>query len=122
MDSIERYLEVFEDIRRRKRWSTGINILRFAALTLASTDMADPGSGLEDTAKVLADKAGGFSPLGSGKDSHLPDRAHSRCRVRGGAPLGQGRSHATGHTRRGHPGCSVRRARGSCARLGESWV
>jgi len=65
MDSIERYLEVFEGLRRRKRWSTGINILRFAALTLASTDMADPGTRLEDTAKALADEAGGFSPLGS---------------------------------------------------------
>ncbi len=65
MDSVERYLEVFNDLRRRKRWSTDINILRFAALTLAATDMADPGTRLEETAKALADEAGGFSPLGS---------------------------------------------------------
>jgi len=65
MDSVERYLEVFEGLRRRKRWSTGINILRFAALTLAASDMADPDTDLEDTAKVLADEAGGFSPLSS---------------------------------------------------------
>jgi hypothetical protein len=65
MDPIERYLEVFDGLRRRKRWSTGTNILRFSALTLAATDMADPGADLEPTAKVLADEAGGFSPLGS---------------------------------------------------------
>jgi hypothetical protein len=65
MDSIERYLEVFEGLRRRKRWSTGTAVLRFAALTLAATDMADPGADLEATAKVLADEAGGFSPLSS---------------------------------------------------------
>ncbi len=65
MDSIERYLEVFEGLRRRKRWSTDTNILRFAALTLAAADTADPGAGLEATAKVLADEAGGFSPLSS---------------------------------------------------------
>jgi len=65
MDSVERYLEVFEGLRRRKRWSTGIEILRFAALTLAATDVADTGSDLEETAKVLAKEAGGFSPLSS---------------------------------------------------------
>jgi hypothetical protein len=65
MDSVERYLEVFEGLRRRKRWSTGTNILRFAALTLAASEIADPGADLEATAKVLADEAGGFSPLGS---------------------------------------------------------
>jgi hypothetical protein len=65
MDSVERYLEVFEGLRRRKRWSTGIEILRFAALTLAATDLAEPGSELEETAKVLSKEAGGFSPLSS---------------------------------------------------------
>jgi len=65
MDSIERYLEVFEGLRRRKRWSTDTTVLRFAALTLAAADAADPGAGLEATAKVLADEAGGFSPLSS---------------------------------------------------------
>ena len=65
MDPVEKYLEVFEGLRRRKRWSTGIEILRFAALTLAATDVADPGSDLEETAKVLSKEAGGFSPLSS---------------------------------------------------------
>ena len=65
MDPVERYLEVFEGLRRRKRWSTGTNILRFAALTLAASEVADPGADLEATAKILADEAGGFSPLGS---------------------------------------------------------
>jgi hypothetical protein len=65
MDSIERYLEVFEGLRRRKRWSTDTTVLRFAALTLAAAEAADPGAGLEATAKVLADEAGGFSPLSS---------------------------------------------------------
>ena len=65
MDPVERYLEVFEGLRRRKRWSTGTEILRFAALTLAATEVSDPGPDLEATAKVLADEAGGFSPLSS---------------------------------------------------------
>jgi hypothetical protein len=65
MDSVERYLEIFEGLQRRKRWSTGTNILRFAALTLAAAETADPGPDLEATAKVLADEAGGFSPLSS---------------------------------------------------------
>ena len=65
MDPVERYLEVFEDLRLRKRWSTGVEVLRFAALTLAATDVADPGSELEETAKVLSKEAGAFSPLSS---------------------------------------------------------
>ena len=65
MDPVERYLEVFEGLRRRKRWSTGVDILRFAALTLAATDAAEPGSELEETAKVLTKEAGAFSPLNS---------------------------------------------------------
>ena len=65
MDSIEHYLEVFEGLRQRKRWSTGTEVLRFAALTLAASDIAESGADLENTAKVLADEAGGFSPLSS---------------------------------------------------------
>jgi len=34
-------------------------------LTLAATEVADPGSELEDKAKVLSKEAGGFSPLNS---------------------------------------------------------
>lgn len=65
MDSVERYLEVFEGLRRRKRWTTDVNILRFSALTLAAMEVADPGVDLEETAKVLAKEGGGFSPLSS---------------------------------------------------------
>lgn len=65
MVTVERYLEVFEDLRRRKRWSTDRNVLRFAALTLAPIDVRDPGARLEATAKDLAKEAGIFSPLRS---------------------------------------------------------
>lgn len=65
VDSVEKYLEVFEGLRRSKRWSTDTNILRFAALTLAAADVTDPGAGVEATAKVLIKEAGGFSPLNS---------------------------------------------------------
>lgn len=63
MDSVERYLEIFEGLRRKKRWSTDANILRFCALTLAAADAADTGFDLEAAAKGLASEAGGFSPL-----------------------------------------------------------
>ena len=65
MDPVERYLEVFEGLRSRKRWSTDTNILRFAALTLAAADVVDTGADVEATAKALVDEAGGFSPLAS---------------------------------------------------------
>jgi hypothetical protein len=65
MESVERYLYVFDSLRRRKRWTTDTNVLRFAALTLAASDMTDPGVRLEDVAKILAKEAGGFSPLNS---------------------------------------------------------
>ena len=65
MDSVERYLEVFEQLRNQKRWSTGVEILRFAALTLAAADVPNIESDLEETAKVLSREAGGFSPLNS---------------------------------------------------------
>lgn len=65
MDPVERYLEIFEELRRSKRWSTDTNILRFAALTLAAADVADAGANVEATAKALADEGGSFSPLGS---------------------------------------------------------
>jgi hypothetical protein len=65
MSSVERYLEVFDGLQRKKRWSTGTNILRFAALTLAASDVTDPGGRLEETARALSKEAGGFSPLSS---------------------------------------------------------
>ncbi|MEE4272143.1 MAG: DUF4003 family protein [Thermoanaerobaculales bacterium] len=65
MDHVERYLEVFDELRRRKRWSTGDTMLRFAALTLAANDVADRNADLEATAKILEKQAGAFSPLAS---------------------------------------------------------
>lgn len=65
MDQVERYLSVFEDLRRRKRWSTDTNILRFAALTIAASEIAVDSIDLEATAKTLLGEAGGFSPLNS---------------------------------------------------------
>jgi len=65
MSTVERYLEVFEALRRRKRWSTDTTVLRFSALTLAASDVTDPGDRLEETARALSRQAGGFSPLSS---------------------------------------------------------
>lgn len=65
MDPVERYLEVFDELRRNKRWSTDVNILRFCALTLSAADVAGSGQRLEAAATILAHEAGGFSPLGS---------------------------------------------------------
>jgi hypothetical protein len=65
MDAVAHYLETFQDLQRRKRWSTGTNFLRFAALTLAASDVTEPRPDLEATAKALADEAGSFSPLAS---------------------------------------------------------
>jgi hypothetical protein len=63
----ERYLEVFDGLKRRKRWGTDTGALRFAALTLAS---ADDGHGslverLEGAADELKANAGWSSPLKS---------------------------------------------------------
>lgn len=65
MDHVERYLEVYESLRRRKRWSTDANILRFAALTIAASEIDVDSIDLEATAKALVGEAGGFSPLSS---------------------------------------------------------
>ena len=48
MQSIEHYQQVFESLRRSKRWSTDVDILRFAALTLSATDTPDPGTKLRE--------------------------------------------------------------------------
>jgi len=65
MSTVERYLEVFEELRSRKRWNTDTTILRFAALTLAAAGVDDPGQRLEETARALSRESGGFSPLKS---------------------------------------------------------
>lgn len=65
VDPVERYLDVFEELRRGKRWTTDTNVLRFCALTLAASDVVGSLDGLEAAAKTLASEAGGFSPLSS---------------------------------------------------------
>lgn len=65
METIETYLEVFEALKRKKRWSTGTNILRFTALSLAAADLDDPAGDLEAAAGILKRKAGWFGPLNS---------------------------------------------------------
>jgi len=65
MDPVERYLEVFDTLRRRKHWSIDTGVLRFAALSLAAVDVDDPAAALEKAAEILRAKAGWFGPLNS---------------------------------------------------------
>lgn len=65
MDTVRAYVETFERLRRRKRWSTDSSALRLCALSLATMDLDDPGSRLEETAAILRKRAGAFSPLNS---------------------------------------------------------
>jgi hypothetical protein len=65
METVERYLEVFEALRRRRRWSSHTSVLRFAALSLAAADLDDPAGELEEAAISLKRKAGWFGPLNS---------------------------------------------------------
>jgi hypothetical protein len=65
METVERYLQVFEDLRRKKRWATDTNVLRFAALTLAASEIDDPGGRLEAAADELRRRAGTFGKLNS---------------------------------------------------------
>jgi hypothetical protein len=64
MEITNRYLTVFEDLRKRKRWGTDVSILRFVALTLASADPGDIAR-LEEVAEQLKQRAGWTSPLRS---------------------------------------------------------
>jgi hypothetical protein len=65
METVDRYLRVFEDLRSKKRWATDTNILRFAALTLAAADIDDPGGRLEAAAATLKKRAGWTGQLNS---------------------------------------------------------
>ena len=65
METVERYLRVFEDLKRKKRWSTDTNVLRFAALTLAASEIDDPGGKLETAADELRRRSGAFGKLNS---------------------------------------------------------
>lgn len=65
MEVVSSYLRTFEDLRRKKRWTTNTMVLRFAALGLASVELADPHAKLERVASDLRDRAGWFGPLRS---------------------------------------------------------
>ena len=62
---VNRYLEGFDRLRRQKRWSTHTGVLRFAALTLAAADLADPAAQLEAAADELKRRAGWTGHLAS---------------------------------------------------------
>ena len=53
MDPVSFYLDTYEKLRRRKRWTTNTTVLRFAALTLATVDLEDPYTALENVALPL---------------------------------------------------------------------
>jgi len=65
MDPVATYLDTFEALRKRKRWSANTIVLRYAALTLASLDLAEPYAALEQAAAELRRRAGWFGPLKS---------------------------------------------------------
>lgn len=65
MQAVRNHLELFDSLRRRKRWGTDDTYLRFAALTLAYADEPDLAQRVEDAAATLRDKAGWTSPLRS---------------------------------------------------------
>ncbi len=65
MELVTSYLRTFDALRRKKRWTTNTVVLRFAALGLASVELADPHAQLERIASDLRDRAGWFGPLRS---------------------------------------------------------
>lgn len=64
-DPVLQYLQLFEQLRTRKRWSDDTTQLRFIALSLASMNLADPYTAVEAAAKTLREKSGWFGPLNS---------------------------------------------------------
>jgi hypothetical protein len=65
MDPVGFYLHTFEALRKRKRWTTNTVVLRFAALSMASLELADPYGELEAAASELRSRANWFGPLKS---------------------------------------------------------
>jgi hypothetical protein len=65
MEAVDRYLALFEELRRKKRWSTDTNVLRFAALALAANPTTDAAGRLEAAAEELRIRAGWFGKLNS---------------------------------------------------------
>ena len=64
-DPVTAYLERFEELRLFKRWSTDVNMLRFAALVLTGADLPELGDRLEQAANRIKKKAGAFGTLNS---------------------------------------------------------
>jgi hypothetical protein len=64
-DVLPIYLDRFEELRRSKRWTTDLNMLRFAALILTASDHPGLGAGLEEAARRLLKRAGTFGALNS---------------------------------------------------------
>lgn len=59
------YLEVFDSLRKTKGLKAGPNVLRFTALSLASSTVEEPEMALRETADLLYRETGFFSPLRS---------------------------------------------------------
>jgi len=64
-DALSVYLERFEELRRSKRWTTGLDMLRFSALILTASDHPGLGVGLEEAAQRLLKRSGTFGALNS---------------------------------------------------------
>ena len=64
-DPVARYLETFDRLRARKRWSTETDTIRFVALALGAAGAAVDHDALEQVAKGLRRRARWTSPLKS---------------------------------------------------------
>ena len=64
-DPVAAYLETFERLRTRKRWTTDTATYRFVALTLGAAGNRVSHDGLEEVAAGLRRRAGWTSPLRS---------------------------------------------------------
>ncbi len=64
-EPVEQYLETFERLRARKRWSTSTATFRFVALTLGAASSTVSFDRLEQTASELRKRARWSSPLKS---------------------------------------------------------
>jgi len=64
-DAVPAYLDRFEELRRSKRWTTDLTMLRFSALILTASDHPGLGAGLEESARRLLKRSGTFGALNS---------------------------------------------------------
>ncbi len=65
MKSLETYRQMFEQVKKRHRWSNGNAVLRFAALSMAGVPGRDPVEAMERASDTLREKAGFWSTLNS---------------------------------------------------------